>query len=79
MPSLFAASAEISVLIDTWWNVNTSEIKRSYQTAYVLIDTWWNVNIQSYSFVIDLPQVLIDTWWNVNAFKISSKCCQHAF
>ena len=34
----------ISVLIDTWWNVNdffTSEIENLLN---VLIDTWWNVN-----------------------------------
>ena len=32
------------VLIDTWWNVNTSSPYVSGNTALVLIDTWWNVN-----------------------------------
>ena len=33
-----------SVLIDTWWNVNTSCLFMIIRSAPVLIDTWWNVN-----------------------------------
>ena len=35
---------DITVLIDTWWNVNEfiDTIKRTCNL--VLIDTWWNVN-----------------------------------
>ena len=32
------------VLIDTWWNVNTTETRRATPGDAVLIDTWWNVN-----------------------------------
>ena len=31
-------------LIDTWWNVNTTETRRATPGDAVLIDTWWNVN-----------------------------------
>ena len=37
----------MSVLIDTWWNVNKSFDDMTEQTAIVLIDTWWNVNYDS--------------------------------
>ena len=63
----------ISVLIDTWWNVNhVSDIMIS-KVNIVLIDTWWNVNS---SFLTPFPSdlfVLIDTWWNVNYLQ-KSKC-----
>ena len=32
------------VLIDTWWNVNTTIKVQLYADGKVLIDTWWNVN-----------------------------------
>ena len=32
------------VLIDTWWNVNTTTRIITAMTTSVLIDTWWNVN-----------------------------------
>ena len=34
-----------SVLIDTWWNVNTESVADDGVTVTVLIDTWWNVNL----------------------------------
>ena len=34
----------ITVLIDTWWNVNTDPSKETVEKFIVLIDTWWNVN-----------------------------------
>ena len=34
----------ISVLIDTWWNVNLEEERWKSTGVTVLIDTWWNVN-----------------------------------
>ena len=34
-----------TVLIDTWWNVNTTEVPTTEAQKAVLIDTWWNVNI----------------------------------
>ena len=34
----------VTVLIDTWWNVNVGEITGLTVFEGVLIDTWWNVN-----------------------------------
>ena len=34
----------ISVLIDTWWNVNVYRSRMEFGGYLVLIDTWWNVN-----------------------------------
>ena len=34
----------LSVLIDTWWNVNPVYVYMSLKIYPVLIDTWWNVN-----------------------------------
>ena len=34
----------ITVLIDTWWNVNLILAIESSFFCMVLIDTWWNVN-----------------------------------
>ena len=35
----------ITVLIDTWWNVNTNKLGAGVEAVeLVLIDTWWNVN-----------------------------------
>ena len=34
-----------SVLIDTWWNVNTNKLGAGVDAVEVLIDTWWNVNV----------------------------------
>ena len=36
----------VTVLIDTWWNVNTLLQSLQLQAEQVLIDTWWNVNDQ---------------------------------
>ena len=33
-----------TVLIDTWWNVNTNKLGAGVDAVEVLIDTWWNVN-----------------------------------
>ena len=35
---------EFSVLIDTWWNVNSLALISAQIDFIVLIDTWWNVN-----------------------------------
>ena len=56
----------LSVLIDTWWNVNELELPEWYKKYGVLIDTWWNVNIRVNLDIIERDLVLIDTWWNVN-------------
>ena len=36
----------VTVLIDTWWNVNTLLQSLQLQAEQVLIDTWWNVNVR---------------------------------
>ena len=57
---------KVTVLIDTWWNVNQGTLSNVENNSYVLIDTWWNVN-QFHKQVIEFfNNVLIDTWWNVN-------------
>ena len=35
---------KITVLIDTWWNVNNFMQSQNIFVDNVLIDTWWNVN-----------------------------------
>ena len=46
MYSRMELTAWVTVLIDTWWNVNMDQ-GMLYQTAdAVLIDTWWNVNVK---------------------------------
>ena len=37
----------LSVLIDTWWNVNCIIIYHRCVCIAVLIDTWWNVNVET--------------------------------
>ena len=37
-------SSTFFVLIDTWWNVNSTSVFSEKVVAMVLIDTWWNVN-----------------------------------
>ena len=41
----------ITVLIDTWWNVNSFNPLSYNERANVLIDTWWNVNYSYYEAV----------------------------
>ena len=55
------------VLIDTWWNVNYSNVRAVEMVKAVLIDTWWNVNSVNFQVGCYEYRVLIDTWWNVNA------------
>ncbi len=56
----------VIVLIDTWWNVNsTANCDRLFAPS-VLIDTWWNVNKYDEDDNPTDEYVLIDTWWNVN-------------
>ena len=56
----------LTVLIDTWWNVNMIQIQKIPNLFLVLIDTWWNVNMVLMDWQKALIEVLIDTWWNVN-------------
>ena len=41
----------MSVLIDTWWNVNNCKITMEERQYIVLIDTWWNVNLSVFDNV----------------------------
>ena len=55
------------VLIETYWNVNTSVAVRPVAAEYVLIETYWNVNMGKH-YGYGLSQwVLIETYWNVKA------------
>ena len=63
---LGAGVEEVTVLIDTWWNVNSKCAKISINARFVLIDTWWNVNNNFRKNSQIQRAVLIDTWWNVN-------------
>ena len=56
----------LTVLIDTWWNVNIGELIKNQFNERVLIDTWWNVNKIAEDIANEIEEVLIDTWWNVN-------------
>ena len=38
------ALVRVTVLIDTWWNVNYLQKSKCHGDYIVLIDTWWNVN-----------------------------------
>ena len=56
----------LTVLIDTWWNVNINNYDSHKMSKMVLIDTWWNVNLLLSNTNKTIVKVLIDTWWNVN-------------
>ena len=58
------------VLIDTWWNVNSSSVFQNFYAGEVLIDTWWNVNVSKPVRYYTFDVVLIDTWWNVNIIML---------
>ena len=45
-----ATNKGLSVLIDTWWNVNQFLIQFQKGQFHVLIDTWWNVNYYHLAF-----------------------------
>ena len=42
----------LSVLIDTWWNVNIFPQFGHCEKILVLIDTWWNVNLYIHRYNI---------------------------
>ena len=65
---LGAGVEEVTVLIDTWWNVNSKCAKISINARFGLIDTWWNVNNNFRKNSQIQRAVLIDTWWNVNYY-----------
>ena len=43
---------KVTVLIDTWWNVNINDAPFLIALFVVLIDTWWNVNINTTGIII---------------------------
>ena len=57
---------EKTVLISTYWNVNSKKIKLQIEQAGVLISTYWNVNSLEVASISTLLLVLISTYWNVN-------------
>ena len=72
MINVYVGGKQVTVLIDTWWNVNTVSITKENGVTTVLIDTWWNVNVFKSNRNIRRYIVLIDTWWNVN-FQVCPK------
>ena len=55
-----------TVLIDTWWNVNVSALKKPLGNGdrfnrYMVECEYFLV-----TFIVTEKTVLIDTWWNVN-------------
>ena len=59
-------SVENGVLIETYWNVNCSDVPESSVFQKVLIETYWNVNFDMAVEDYDKAFVLIETYWNVN-------------
>ena len=65
----------LTVLIETYWNVNIDLIKALTAETRVLIETYWNVNNINQALKVMEMWVLIETYWNVN----SSKFCRNSF
>ena len=65
-----------SVLISTYWNVNTINGVELTQEMDVLISTYWNVNPTVYFPIYLTLLVLISTYWNVNEDEFM--CVQEA-
>ena len=59
----------VSVLIETYWNVNKILPRRPAAEEVVLIETYWNVNFGRAMYEMYLEVVLIETYWNVNYIK----------
>ena len=56
-----------SVLIDTWWNVNTEETTISSDNNSSFNRYMVECESTSLLLPVHLQFVLIDTWWNVNS------------
>ena len=54
------------VLIETYWNVNTTFSSIIFISSLVLIETYWNVNYGYDILKTRTGRVLIETYWNVN-------------
>ena len=60
-------NAKVTVLIETYWNVNENDLVFLKNSFSVLIETYWNVNYgMNNNMQQQLAQVLIETYWNVN-------------
>ena len=57
------------VLIDTWWNVNTSGRLLRGMHGIVLIDTWWNVNV--------LPKTFAKIFDGFNRYMVECESWNH--
>ena len=58
----------VAVLIDTWWNVNVSSIKKALGSGSRFNRYMVECEYITKSRRKDRFYVLIDTWWNVNFF-----------
>ena len=54
------------VLIDTWWNVNTSCATLSANQSFSFNRYMVECELSCDGSAIPVSRVLIDTWWNVN-------------
>ena len=61
----------ISVLIDTWWNVNVFTVVDDIKVAKRFNRYMVECEFNSLYFCIFKAEVLIDTWWNVNLLIIT--------
>ena len=66
----------LTVLILTYWNVNTFSIKTYDFGGLVLILTYWNVNCTYQPQAEKTTTVLILTYWNVNLNHILKIFCK---
>ena len=64
----FNTSANVPVLIETYWNVNILKERYREKCRIVLIETYWNVNDISADTPGGTILVLIETYWNVNVY-----------
>ena len=61
----------VIILIETYWNVNSSSQNTNDRLRHILIETYWNLNksidqLKGYGL-----RILIETYWNVNQFRLS--------
>ena len=65
-------------LIDTLWNVNTTEKNEVHNIIRELIDTLWNVNSSFLPYQWAIWVELIDTLWNVNFRRFKRRTILYA-
>ena len=54
------------IKIETYWNVNISEMNKEQLMRFIKIETYWNVNLAIVHFLCSPFHIKIETYWNVN-------------